>query len=413
MEISAETERRFILGSQGLWPGRRWKGRIGVRAAINACRRFQVDPLDVVGRSQDIALASRVVGYRPEDLDAVLYRDRDAYEFGGALRIVPRDQLRLDWSWVQNEGLPTRWNRWHDENTAVVRRVLKEIDHVGPCDSLHWVDGVRTENYRSSRVEGVALYYLWRSLQVLIHHREANRKFYDRTERLLGPLPSALSKEETLTEVALETMTWLGLSGREGIPYLRTNEAGRGRSKVTKRQVRQRLLDDGRLSTVKIEGRRELSVLRSDQLPLLEEIADGGVPRLWKPLSEEPEALFLTPLDIIVDRVRAQTIFDFDYLWEVYKPASQRKWGYYVLPVLLGDRLIGRIEPVRDPSKGSLRVLNAWWENGINAKDVAGPVARGLLRMASQQGAKSIGLGHVGPPSFRGSLEAELRRQES
>ncbi|MGA7923717.1 MAG: crosslink repair DNA glycosylase YcaQ family protein [Thermoplasmata archaeon] len=369
-----------------------------------------MDPLNVVGRNQDLVLASRVVGYRPEYLDALLYKERAAFEFGGTVSIFPRDELGLQWSWVQNEGLPMRWIRWHDAHAATVRHVRREIQRVGPADSRRWNAGERTDDYRGSTVEGMALYYLWRNLEILIHHREGNRKFYDLTERLFGPLPPPMSKEETIDQMALETISRLGLTGPSGIAYIRTNEAGRGRSLISKRQIRQRLIDDGRLAEVRIEGEREPSVLRRDQLLLLEEVEAGGVPRQWKPLTQEPEALFLAPLDTIVRRELTQSLFDFEYLLEFYKPAIQRRWGYYVLPVLVGDRLVGRIEPVRNDTTNSLRVHRAWWEKGVRAHDVAAPVARGLVRMSERLGMESVQLGHVGGSTFRDAIKQELRR---
>lgn len=236
--ISKETERRFVLGMQGLWPGRRWKGRDGVRAAVDACRRIQVDPLDVVGRNHDLVLASRVVGYRSEDLEGLLYQQRAALESGGNRNIYPRDRLALHWSWMHHEGLPVRWEERGRQNAATVRRVREEIDRRGPLGARAWNDGEPTEDYRSRRVEGVALHYLSRRFEIPIHHREENRKFYDRTERRFRPMPEVLSRPETRDHMALDTLGWLGLSGRYGTDHLRTNEGGGGRSKFTKRQVR-------------------------------------------------------------------------------------------------------------------------------------------------------------------------------
>lgn len=410
MEISKETERRFVLGLQGLWPGRRWKGLPGVREALHACRRVQVDPLDVVGQNQDLVLASRVDGYRPSHLDTLLYDRREAYEFGGAVSIFPRGTLPLHYSWVHNEGLPVRWEKWYRENATTVRRVLKEIDDRGPVVPEDFESGVRVDNYRSSRLEGIALYVLWRRLDVMIHHREGNRKFYDRAENLFGPRPDPMARGETIDRTALETLTWLGMSGRYGVSYLRTNEDGRGRSKVTKRQIRQRLIDDGRLQPVTVFGEREPSVVQTDQIPLLEAVAAGEVPRAWKPLEDLPEAVFLGPLDIVVGRERAKTLFDFEYLWEVYKPAKKRRWGYYVLPVLVGDRLVGRIEPVLEGNNGALRVVRAWWETGTNVVEMIGPIARGLRRFVEYLEAGDIVLEDVGSHSLRDALRRELRR---
>ena len=178
---------------------------------------------------------------------------------------------------------------------------------------------------------------------------------------------------------------------------------------MTKSQIRQRLIDNGRLAEVTVEGERVPSVLPAEGLPMLEELASGEVPRAWRPLSGQSEALFIAPLDIVAARERARTLFGFEYVWEVYKPASKRRWGYYVLPVLLGDRLIGRIEPSFDRATGQLRIGKTWWERGIDLREVAEPFARGLRRAAAGLGASTVRLGRVGPSSFKERLEDLLR----
>lgn len=112
-----------MLGTQGLWPGRRWKGLEGAREALSTCRLVRVDPVDVVGRMQDLAFASRVEGYRRDHLDLLLYKERAGFEHGGASSIYPRDLLRLHRSWVQNEGLPKRWEDWYAKNKKLAQSV--------------------------------------------------------------------------------------------------------------------------------------------------------------------------------------------------------------------------------------------------------------------------------------------------
>jgi uncharacterized protein len=408
-QVSKETERRFVLGLQGLWPGRRWRGRAGVRDALSAIRRVQVDPLDVIGQSHDLVLASRVDRYRPEDLDAVLYEERAAYEFGGSLSIFPRDVLRLHGSWVRHEGLPLRWERWYRQHPSAVRRVRAQIGRHGPASVRTWAEGEATDDYRSRRVEGLALYVLWRRLELLIHHRDGNVKFYDRAERMFGPLPPPYPRDETIDRMALETLGWLGLSGRFGISHLRTQEDGRGRSRLTKATIRQRLVDQGRLSVVQVDGAAETAVVRTEDAPLLDEVASGNLPRSWRPISEEPEAVFLAPLDIVSTRGRARTLFDFESLVEFYKPAPQRRWGYYVLPVLLGDRLVGRIEPSYDREHRVLRVERAWWERGVDLRSVESPFARALCRTVERLGGTEVRLGRVGPSGFKSAVRALVR----
>ena len=381
----------------------------GAREAIMACRLVRVDPLDVVGRVQDLTLASRVEGYERAHLDSLLYEERSGFEYGGFVCIYPRSLLRLHWSWVQNEGLPARWERWYASNKKLAERVLQDIEKRGPLDSQEWAGGKRVENYRSSHLEGLGLYVLWRRLDILIHHREGNRKFYELTERMFGKLPEPMPKASTLDEMALETLGRLGLSGADGVPYLRTGEEGKGRSKLTKRQVRQGLIDDGRLTEVEVEGEKLASVLRTDSLPLLEEVSQGRVPRAWKPMESEPEAVFIAPLDVVIANGRSQTLFGFEYLWEVYKPASKRRWGYYVLPVLIGDRLAGRIEPRFEREAKRLVIEHAWWEAGTSLSTSVRPFALAASRFADYLGAKRVVLGDIGPPAFRDAVEREIQ----
>ena len=401
-----------MLGMQGLWPGRRWKGYDGIRVAIQNCRIIRVDPLDVVGQAHDLALLSRVTDYQRRDLDRLLYEDRAAFEHGGAVSIYPRELLRLSWSWVKNEGLPLRWEKWFAANESAVRKVKREISSRGPLGAGEWTEGERVENYRSSKLEGLALYYLWRHFEVMIHHRENNRKFYDLTERMFGRLPEPLSKESTLDEAALETMSRLGMSGQEGLRYLKTGEEGRGRPVLTKRQLRQRLVDNGSLSEVEVEGETQPSVLRTDALKFLETVAAGEVPRPWRSLSDEDEVVFLAPIEVTIANRRSQVLFDFEYIWEVYKPASKRRWGYYVLPVLCGDKIVGRIEPAFEREEARLRIVRAWWEQGADISHAALPFARGISRLGRFLGARSIVMEDVGPPKFKSAVKREVHLSE-
>ena len=98
------------------------------------------------------------------------------------------------------------------------------------------------------------------------------------------------------------------------------------------------------------------------------EVAAGGPPGGY-----DPGVAFLAPLDPFVwDRDFLRSLHDFDYVWEVYVPEKKRRWGYYVLPILFGDRLVGRIEPRIDRKSGALRVLGLWWEPGFDPLAVPG-----------------------------------------
>jgi uncharacterized protein len=406
--ISKATERRMVLGLQGLWPGWRWRGARSLGTALAQIRAVQVDPLDVVGRNHDLVFASRVRDYRPADLDRLLYGRRAGFEYGGAIDILPRELLRLHRSWVLHQGLPTRWEAWERAHASTVARVRAAVAERGPLDARAWPGGERGTDFRSGTEEGVALYLLWRKLDLMIHHREGMRKVYDLTERLFGALPEPIPADDLLAEFALERLRWLGLSGHYGIQYLRTIEAGRGRTKRTKRQVRQELVDAGRLTEVQVVGERMTSVVRAEDAPLLDAVGAGEVPRAWRPVDDTREVRFLAPLDIVSSRGRAAGLFDFEYLWEVYKPAPKRRWGYYVLPVLLDDRIIGRIDPSFDRRRGALSLDRVWWEPGADLTDAAVPFARGIGRVARRLGARSVRIGRIGPPPFRADVRRAL-----
>src|SRR3954469_19919484 len=93
LKISPLTRRHFIMGLQGLYPGRRWSGKAGVAEAIETLGFLQIDPLNVVARSHDIALWGRVLHYQPADLDSLLYTDRRFFDYGGAVQIEPMAEL--------------------------------------------------------------------------------------------------------------------------------------------------------------------------------------------------------------------------------------------------------------------------------------------------------------------------------
>ena len=93
LTISAQTARRYVLGKQGLWPGRRWKGKKGTVQAIRACQAVQLDPLNVFSRSQDIVLHSRVLEYKPEYLYELAYQERQFFDYGGGLFMYPMSEL--------------------------------------------------------------------------------------------------------------------------------------------------------------------------------------------------------------------------------------------------------------------------------------------------------------------------------
>ncbi|MCI4355394.1 MAG: winged helix DNA-binding domain-containing protein, partial [Thermoplasmata archaeon] len=236
-------------------------------------------------------------------------------------------------------------------------------------------------------------------------------KFYDLAERLLGKMPRLPSSDTTRIRSAVELADWLGLPSRSYLSHLPGPPGAARRELGELRAFRARLVEEGHLLEAEVEGEREPAVLVPSARHQLEAVTAGEVPAEWRPLSEVPEAVFLGPLDIVSARGRARPLFGFDYKWEVYTPPARRRWAYYVLPVLLGDRLVGRIEPIRSERGSALVVRRAWWEDGVTPSELVAPLARGLTRSAAGLGLSRIRVGRVGPASFRAELARQLQRE--
>ena len=135
---------------------------------------------------------------------------------------------------------------------------------------------------------------------------------------------------------------------------------------TTRGVLRQELIESGDLVAMAVEGIRGERYVVREELDLVSQ-AEREVERGAGPGGHVPGVAFLAPLDPLVwDRDLLRRLFGFDYIWEVYVPAAKRRHGYYVLPVLLGDRIVGRIEPRIDRRTNVLRIIGLWWEEGFD-----------------------------------------------
>lgn len=157
----------------------------------------------------------------------------------------------------------------------------------------------------------------------------------------------------------------------------------RCRADVDKRELFARMVESGYLTRLSVEAATHY--VPTEWLPLLEQVEMGKVPRVWRPTGPDTrqEVVFLAPLDDVTKRTAE--LFDFEYLWEVYKPAAKRRWGYYTMPVLYSDELVARIDPRVDRAARVLHINGLWYEN--NAPDFPAALDAGLTRLARFAGA--------------------------
>lgn len=410
LTIDVATARRFVLGKQGLYPGRRWRGVDGTAQAMREIEYLQLDPLQVVARSHDIVLHSRVLDYTPGLWETVTYGERKFFDWGGWLAARPMDELP-HWRVVMRRerdhaGRIREMGQEHAEAIAEMREILRERETVSNRD-FEMAKRTRTESYRGRKDSSLALYYLWRTGEVMTHHRERFERVYALTERVAPEHLIYESSEEDADRFLIRKEVSLG-----GITRVARSAESyqRGKPDRAAKTLLERMLEDGELVEVKVEGWKQIHYALGSDAELIREVSAGRVPQAWTPLetSTTEEAVFLAPLDQVSARGRAKVLFGFEYIWEVYKPLEKRKYGYYVLPILWGDRLVGRFDSKLDRTTNTFVILGLWLEDaalGVN-EAFAEALARGFARFVRFLGADRVDATAVGEALLRKRIEA-------
>ena len=371
--VSAAAARRFLVRRHLLAPARYLPaGPQGVRQPFDRLGPAQCDPLGVAGRNHDLVLHARVRDYDLAWTNELLYGSRELFEtYNKGLSLLPTTELpyyRQAWDRFEEEHR----DRVFVRHRETVEHVLERIRDEGPLSSLDFEKRATVDWYwgPTSEVRAV-LEALSEAGVVSLARREGNRRYLDLTERLFPAELLAVRPEprEQLRHKLLSRYRANGLLGEGGQSELwygiarARRAAGDPPGAITRAALREDLLGSGDLVAVTVEGLRGTRFVIGSESDLLRD-AQAQVDK-HEPL-EDPSVTFLAPLDPLVwDRDLLRGLFDFDYVWEVYVPKHKRRWGYYVLPLLWGDRLVGRIEPRIDRDAGVIRILGIWWQDGF------------------------------------------------
>jgi uncharacterized protein YcaQ len=414
--ISKQTARRFVLGKQGLWPGRRWKGKKGTEEAIRTCEAVQLDPLNIFARSQDIVLHSRVLDYKPEYLYQLAYEERKLFDYGGWLAMYPMSDLPYFRVHMERRKHHKRIEGFMLSNPELFEQVRAELRTRGPLGNRH-LDGNRVEgNYRGRKETSLALFDMWLCGELMIQRREGFQRVYDFRENIAPKqFDYVVSEKEAEEFFVRKEISFLGLFREAVLRSALQYDMQHNYSRAETSQLVAEQIESGKVKQVQIEGMRDSYLVLAEDVPALEALEKGRVPKAWKPKATTTleEVTFLSPLDIVSARGRAKKLFDFEYIWEVYTPVHKRRWGYYVLPVLYGDDLVARLDPKLDRKTMTLEILGFWLEDDAPVKEAAfaDALAKGLIRFSQFVGAKKVDVKSIRPVGLRKALMQNLRAE--
>jgi len=367
---------------------------------------LQLDPTSAVARSQLLVLHSRLGDVDPALLDRVAYAERALFEYWAheASYVCAVDLPVHAWAMRSWPGGDTARARrvlaWLDANAAFRVHLLDQLAAAGPLRARD-IENRAVVSFRHDGwspqdwTVGRMLELLWQRGEVGVLRREGGQRLWDLGERCLPP--PGINAADDLDErrvVRLAAQRSLRALGVARLPHIRAHfirNRYRGLESILAElhaeEVVERVAVDGLAGEWWVHARdvATLRALAADEYP-------------WR-----PRTVILSPFDnLVCDRARTEQLFDFHHRLEIYVPAAKRRWGYFVLPILHGDSLVGRADLFLDTRKGELVVKTLHREPGApRGSKVASAVRRELERMAAWRGATHV--------SFTGPVPTEWR----
>ena len=366
--LSLGEARRLAVRSQHLAGPPPAAGLDGMRQVLRGLRVLQLDPVNVVARSHLLVLWSRLGGFDRDDLDTLLWRERWLFEYWAhAASIVLTEDYPIHRVMMRAYG--TTLQNWLAANEDFRRYVLDRLRDAGPLPgdaiedraavswtSTGWTNGRNVERMLDT---------LWKQGVVTVARREGLRRLWGLADY---PAAADLPREDLVNLAAGHSLRALGVARARDVERHFTIGRYPG-------------LDLERMSwarPVRVEGGSEQWWVHRDALALLDEE--------W-----QPRTTLLSPFDnLSCDRDRTARLWDFAYRNEIYVPKHKRRFGSYVMPVLAGERLIGRVAPRMDRKRGELVVEGVFAEDACAGSMAAAPVTAAIESLASFAGAGSV-----------------------
>lgn len=357
---------------------------------------LQLDPISAVARSHLLVLWSRLGNYDPTELDKLLWQERRLFEYWAhAASIVLTEDYPIHRTWMRRypsgdskfaEGV----RAWVEQNAPLRRALLSDLRRRGPLPSRCFEEmGVPSQEWVSTGWAGVRnisrmLDFLWMQGKIMVAGRAGLQKLWDLAERCLPEWTprERLSEREMVRRAAQKSLRALGVGTARHIERhyirLRYPDLPRVLAEIEAEHTIQRvqIVEDGQVW-------KGDWYVHSEDLSLLDSLEKGD----W-----EPRTTLLSPFDnLICDRARTRQLFGFKFGLEIYVPKAKRQYGYYVMSILQGDRLIGRIDPAMDRERGRLTINAVHYEpDQPKTKESAQSVAHAIEELGLFLGAKEV-----------------------
>lgn len=361
MIITKNQAKKFLAQYHFLSPARALTKEEIISKMFRRLGCIQFDTINVVGRNADLVLQSRVNGYTQNILSQFLYQERQLVDGWDKLASI---YSANDWPYFERRRDYVRER--HQKNAPEVHtlkpRILEAIQQSGEMSSIHFKDKSKTDwAWGPTSISRAALEALYAEGALGIHHRVNTRRHFDLIERLI---PAEILNQSDPNETMEEYLDWhiLRRIGSVGIAGSTSGEhwlgIHQGRKAKPRNKTIARLIKNGAVTEIQIKGLEgKKYYIQTETLPQLEAIQNASLPA---------SAAFIAPLDnLIWNRNLVNEIFDFSYIWEVYKPKDKRFYGYYVLPVLYKENFIARVDMKFHRKTQQLELLGWWWEPDI------------------------------------------------
>ena len=357
---------------------------------------LQLDPINRVERSHLLVLWSRFGNFDEDTLNTLIYDEGQLFEYWAhAASIVLTDEYPLHAYRMCEVKQNEKWQTWLQE-----RELLPLVEHVLEWLATHGaslsrdIDGQDKDPGRKksvwfgTRFVPRVLHYLWNRGDVMVVGRQGKQRIWGLTEE---HLPAWAEREpwdaQQVTDYAVQrAIRALGVATPKQIKYHYTRNRYPTLDDTLERLTAAEVLHavtvtDDNGGTLPGEG-----YMHAEDIPLLTQLLSGA----W-----EPQTTLLSPFDnLICDRERVEQLFDFQYRIEIYVPKDKREYGYYVMPILHGDQLIGRIDPRMDRKTGTLHIQAMYTEPDAPIDATTAPAVRDAIeRLATFLGAKQVNYG--------------------